>query len=268
MEIIHGRIMHIRFNHALAAGISLLAASFTHAQSVISTSTDIFTPSFRGEANTVYYGWSSNFDSDPVSESGEVFNSPNPPTPNSGTSVTTYPLQQTNADGTPVTSPDIISSTNNIYYGPGGGGTAYLKLTIDTSGVEASGFTTIIVQGVSLQNAQAPLFAVPSLSSIGDVAPTFVYGLNAADPTNQELQWWAKYELTGNEPFYDIIITLTSGGPSNPISINKLSVDTLWSSSGFASDTVQAVPEPSTYALLALGVAILSYAKLRRRQTA
>ncbi len=266
MRIVTTMQIHLRFT--LAAGAFLAAASFANAQNVISTSTDIFTPSFRGQANTVYYGWSSNFDSDPSSETGEIFNSPNPPTPNLGASTTTYPLQQTNVTGTPVTSPDIISSTNNIYFGPGGGGTAYLKLTIDTTGVVASGFTTVIIQGVSLQNAQAPSFAVPSLSSINGVAPTFVYGLNQADPTNQELQWWAKYELTGNQAFYDIIITLTSGGPANPISINKLSVDTLWSSTGFASDTAQAVPEPSTYAMMALGAAILGYASHRRRRVA
>lgn len=255
--------MTVRISSALCAAFVLGTAAI-QAQNIISTSTDIFVPSFRSGIHSVYYGWSSNFDSDASIESGEQFNAPNPPPPNLGSSPGTYPLIQTDASGSAVSAPDIISSTNNIYYGPGGGGTAYLTLTLYTDGTAGTGFTTIIIQGVSLQNSQAPNFAVPALSSINGVAPTFVFGLNSADPTNQELQWWAKYDITGNQASYDVRITLASGGPANPISINKLAVDTLWSESAFASDTAQAVPEPSVYALLGLGAGVALWRARRR----
>lgn len=255
--------MTVRTSLTLCAALSL-GFSTIQAQNIISTSTDIFAPSFRGGMHSVYYGWSSNFDSDAAVESGEQFNAPNPPAPNLGSSPGGDPLVQTDAAGLAVSDPDIISATNNIYYGPGGGGTAYLTLTLHTDGTAGTGFTTIIIQGVSLQNAQAPNFAIPALGAINGVMPAFVFGLNRADPTNQELQWWAKYDITGNQASYDVRITLASGGPANPISINKLAVDTLWSGSAFAPDTAQAVPEPSVYALLGLGAAAALWRARRR----
>ncbi len=159
------------------------------------------------------------------------------------------------------TTPDILSSSNNIYVGAN---SATLNLTVYTSGVNIGGFTTIIIQGISLPSGSfgsVSGYSVPSLGLINGVAPTF-YSAVTTSGSNSMQQWWAKYEIEGSAASYDLQISLVSPAHQNPISINGLTVDTSWSSTGYSADMV--VPEPSTYALIGLGLAAFAVATIRR----
>lgn len=251
----------------LSAAFSILAASCVacaHADTLYISESNgqLFAPGFRGQANTSYYGWSAGtFDSNPSVETGEVFNDPNGPAPSLGAlpgEAGAYPLTQVG------TTPDILSSSNNIYVGAN---SATLNLTVYTSGVNIGGYTTIIIQGISLPSGSfgsVSGYSTPSLGLINGVAPTF-YSAVTTSGSNSMQQWWAKYEIEGSAASYDLQISLVSPAHQNPISINGLTVDTSWSSTGYSADMV--VPEPSTYALIGLGVIAFVVVALRRRHS-
>ncbi len=248
-----------------SAALAILAASLvTHAQAeplyISQSNGELFAPGFRGQENTSYYGWSAGtFDSNPTVETGEVFNDPHGPAPSLGAlpgGAGAYPLTQAG------TTPDILSSSNNIYVGAA---SATLNLTVYTSGVNIGGYTTIIIQGISLPSGNfgsVSGYSLPSLGQINGVAPVF-YSAVTTSGANSMQQWWAKYEIAGSAASYDLQISLVSPAHQNPISINGLTVDTSWSSTGYSADVV--VPEPSTYTLLALGVAAVIVVALRRQ---
>jgi hypothetical protein len=210
------------------------------AQFIISDATDLFAPSFRDGTNadlnnTTWWGWSAGSFDQPVDN--ELIDAP-PPTLGVG-----------GLDGTlnQLGSSDILSSGNNIY-------TAFtttesLALEIPTNGTIGTGFTTIIVQ------AQTTFFGPNSgwngtpgvFGDIAGVAPAFVHATNAASLG----QLWAKYEITGNASSYTLNWALTQ----EHTSVAKLTVDTQWSSTGFASDSAAAIPEPSAWILISLGCA-------------
>jgi len=243
----------------LPALAAILAGSQASAAFVIAESTGLFSPSFRGEANTTSFGWSSgtwdgNADStppDPVIP--DVINGT--PSINPGSLAGTSFLTQSGSN-------DIVSGSNNIYSSVSGINAAGLQLTIPTSGVVgSSGFTTIIIQGVGLNGAA---FGGTSgldgfgFGAIDGILPEYIIGTNA----DIEGQWWTKWELPGNAASYTVNITGAQNGEGSVVSVTDLTIDTLYSGSGFAAD-LAVVPEPS--AVLLSFVAGLGLLVRRRR---
>jgi hypothetical protein len=220
------------------AAIAVLSASVARAES-INLATGPIAPSFRGAANTTYFGWTNGtWDGNPPANPGDPDVTPDviagtPPVNPGGLAG---PLLAQN------NSADIVSSSNNIYTSPAN---VDLTLTIPTVGTIGTGFTTIIVQG----NGLGGFGGITDLFTFGDiegVAPTYVHGANA---DNQEAQFWAKWEIPGNAASYSVNVAGSTFG-AGVVSISDMTVDALWSPSGYAPDAVAAVPEPASFALV------------------
>lgn len=211
--------------------VGALAANIASAQFVINSSSGLFDPSFRGAANTTWFGWGSGkFDG---LTNNELIDNP---APSFGTTTLGVSFTQSTAF-------DILSSGNNIY--TAGAPATDLLLTIPTSGTPGSGFTTLIIQG---KTAFGSFGIAPAFADIAGVSATFELGMNAGLPAPSG-QFWAKYEIAGNLSSYDLAITLAENSNT---SIAELEVDTFWSATGFSTD-VAVVPEPTALALLGLG---------------
>jgi len=232
----------------LLSTLLLACAVSANAQNDISTASGLFTPSFRDASNTdanntTYFGWGAgSFD-------GTVPNNlvDNPPV-TLGVGGQDGSLNQIGTD-------DIISSSLNIYTSTFTATT--LELGIPTAGTAGSGFTTIIVQGQTLFGG---FNGTPgTFGTLGGATPELVFGPNASPNPPGGAQFWVKYEITGNASSYTLDWTLPPR-----TSIAGLSVDTQWSSTGFASDTT-VVPEPSTALLTSLGAGMLVLLRRRRR---
>jgi hypothetical protein len=237
---------------AAAIGASAVAAN---AQFVIGNSTGLFTPSFRADgtgAGETFFGWSEGTWDGNVDTAA-----PNVDTLNPTPSVN--PNSLAGASLTQNVVADIVSGSNNLFTNTTAN--VDLNLTIPTNGTPGTGFTTIIIQGRGLGSAMGTLNHL-LFDPIGSVSPTFVVGQNALSPA--ATQWWAKYELVGNQSSYAVQV-LGGPGASNmfPISANELLVDTYWSASSFAPDTA-AVPEPAGAGLLFAAAGML--ARRTRRQ--
>jgi hypothetical protein len=155
------------------------------------------------------------------------------------------------------TAADVVSSSNNVYTGPAN---VDLTLTIPTVGTPGTGFTTIIVQG----NGLGGFGGITDLFTFGDiegVSPTYVRGVNA---DNQEAQFWAKWELPGNAASYSVNIAGSTFG-AGVLSMSDMTVDSLWSPSGYAPDAVAAVPEPTSLALVGAAFTVATVLVRRRR---
>lgn len=219
---------------------------------VIATATGPFTPSFRGAANTTYFGWNyGSWDGNVDAAAGEsaipdTLNGVPPINPG----LLAGPLLVQN------NSSDIVSGSNNVYTGPAN---LDLTLTVPTGGTPGSGYTTIIVQGNSL-GGFGGMLDTAAFGTIEGVAPTYVHGANVDDET----QFWAKWELPGNASSYSIPVSGSTFG-AGVASLSDLTVDTLWSPSGFAADTAAAVPEPASIALVGAALTFATALVRRRR---
>jgi hypothetical protein len=233
------------------AAIAVLSAGVARAES-INLATGPIAPSFRGAANTTYFGWTNGtWDGNTDAGAGEpaipdVING----TPSINPGSLAGPLLVQN------TATDVVSSSNNVYTGPA---SVNLTLTVPTIGTPGTGFTTIIVQG----NGLGGFGGITDLFTFGDiegVSPTYVHGVNA---DNQEAQFWAKWELPGNAASYSVNVGGSTFG-AGVLSISDMTVDALWSPSGYAPDAVAAVPEPTSFALV--GAALTAATALVRRR--
>jgi hypothetical protein len=225
-----------------------LAASAAHANN-ISTATGPFTPSFRGGANTTYFGW----------EAGTWDGNVDTPTPNFDTVNSTPSI---NPSVGPVLTnnlpaSDIVSGSNNLYPGP-----FNLTLAIPTAGTEGTGFTTIVIQGNSLPGFPGPVYLDTfKFGDIAGIAPTYI-----VQPNSQvETQWWAKWEIPGNQASYNVNISATATF-AGVASVTDMVVDTQWSAASYAADVAVATPEPASLGML--GVAATGLLTVRRRQAA
>jgi hypothetical protein len=208
--------------------VGALAANLASAQFVINTSSGLFDPSFRGAANTTWFGWGAGkFDG---LTNNELIDNPAP-----SFGATTLGVSFTQS-----TAFDILSSGNNIY--TSGAAVTDLLLAIPTSGTPGSGFTTLIIQG---KTAFGGYGVAPAFNDIAGVSASSAQGNNLLGAG----QFWAKYEIAGNLSTYNLAITLAENSNT---SIAELEVDTYWSATGFSTD-VTVVPEPSALALLGLG---------------
>jgi len=223
--------------------VGVMAANIASAQFVINESTRLFDPSFRGLANTTWFGWGSgSFDG---ASNNELIDNP----------ATTIGIATAGVSLTQSTAFDILSSGNNIYTSTAGA--TDLLLALPTSGTLGLGFTTIIVQG---KTAFGGFGIAPAFGTIAGVSSVFEIGNNATASG----QFWAKYEIAGNLSSYNLAITLAA---ESFTSIAELEVDTYWSATGFAAD-IAVVPEPSALALVGLGSFALFGLKRRSRKAA
>jgi hypothetical protein len=238
-------------------------------QWVIQSSAGLFTPSFRGAEDSAWFGWGAGqFFSDPALGGKRRLLNPAPTSGNVGLAdgVTFYQLNWTDT-----TAEVIGSSTNNIHKGGAGAGVKpplSLSLGAPTLGTNGQGFKTIIIQGISLTSgsfggAEAYLINQPIFGDINGVSPEFVMGINS----DNRAQFWVKYDLIGNQTLYDIPILLPTTQNQAPVSIAGLTVDSYWSETGFASDFA-VIPEPSTWLLIGVGIALVLFSQRRRVRNA
>lgn len=234
--------------------LALLLAGPADAAFVIGEATGLFTPSFRGEGATTHYGWGYGTWDGNVPPPGEPDITPD--VINGVPSIN--PGGLSGALLTQSGSADIVSGSDNIYTSVAGVNSAGLTLTIPTNGtVGASGFTTIIIQGMGMGGFGVALDAF-AFGSIAGVEPTFVYGLN--DASVPAGQWFAKWELPGNQESYTVSITGHDAGVG-VVSVTDMIVDTWFSETAFASD-MAVIPEPSALILSVAGIGLL----VRRRR--
>jgi hypothetical protein len=231
-----------------------LCAPAAQAAYVIYGGTGIYTPEFRGQANTTYFGWSSGtWDGNPPLGEGQPDVTPDilngTPSINPGNLSGTSFITQTGTS-------DIVSGSNNIYSSVGGINSQGLQVHVPTNGVVGSeGFTTIIIQGLSMSGAMfGGNFALDGFGfSINGTEAEYVHTVNSLGLG----QWFAKFELTGNQSIYDIDIFGVEGIPGGSVlSVTDLQVDTIYSPTGFAPDSA-VVPEPSGLLLSFVGAAML-----------
>jgi hypothetical protein len=244
----------------LPALAAILSGSSARAAYAIYEGSGIYSPSFRGESGTTYFGWSyGTWDGNPPPEVGQP--DPSPDILNGTPSINPAALSGTSFI-TQTGTADIVSGSNNIYSSIAGINSQGLQLYIPTDGTAGSeGFTTIIIQGLSMSGAMfgfgGPLDGF-GFGTINGVAAEYVITINDAGLG----QWWAKWELPGNQSSYTVDIVGAEGVPGGSIlSVTDLQVDTLYSTTGFASDAA-VVPEPSALLLSFAGAAML----LRRRR--
>jgi hypothetical protein len=202
------------------------AAVATAAPFDIATSTGLFTPSFRGAADSTWTGW-------------ELFGSSttliNDTTPDIGT----HPGSFITTNGE-----DHVSGSFNYY---SLFGTVAEDVTFTAPGPAAGGFTTVIVQAKTLPgfswNDEVNLIFGP----IDGVAPTQAL---LAESNSGFGQLFVKYEIPGTVTVPTF--SLSSSGADSHTSFDQFVVDAYWSADGFAIDSAIATPEPATTALLAL----------------
>ncbi|MEM1228429.1 MAG: PEP-CTERM sorting domain-containing protein [Planctomycetota bacterium] len=222
---------------ALAITISAQAAPF-----VIQNSSDLFTPSFRGDSSTTFVGWDTfddAFAKPPGLQTDDLIfdNTPDMIGSAAGTFATT------NGEDHRSSSANYYSSTGSVaeditFAVPGG----------------ASAFTTVIVQGKTLFGGFGALIG---FGDIDGTAPTdVVFGTNSVG----EAQFFAKYEILG------AITTNTfsiSSGPFSFVSLDQFTVDTQYSAVGFSADSAVAIPEPSSLAVIGM---VTGTCLIRRRR--
>jgi hypothetical protein len=214
---------------SIYCAVSARAATFD-----MSTATGLFAPSFRGSANTTYLGWDTFDDPNFTGFANDVVINDN--TPDVGTYSGSAALIIGN------TANDHISAGGNIYTGDT---TLDETITAPTNGAPGTGFTTLIIQGIT---AFGP-FGGPTpiaFSSINGVSPTVVIGNDAIGSA----QFWAKYEIPGNAATYSFTMTSVDTHES----IGLLTVDSVWSANGYSGD-IAVAPEPSSLILSLLSAA-------------
>lgn len=197
---------------------------------VISEAAGTFTPSFRAQPNSYYFGW------DRGTFDGSNLNALlDDPEITLGT-TSLDPLVSLTADPAAV-----ISSTGNIYKN---GAALNASLVVPVPAVAAGGFTTIIVQGGGVQSPYTN--SIPVFGVAGGDVPDVAVGSNADTSGHPDGrgQFWAKYEIVGSAANY--VVPITGALASSVPSIAELRVDVLWSADGFAPDSAVVAPEPTS----------------------
>lgn len=241
----------------LPALAAVLAGSSANAAFVIADASNLFTPSFRGEANSSYFGWAYG-----TWDGNEDAIAPDPPIADT---LNGTPSINPGSGGllTQAVAADIISGSNNVYSSVGQVNSLGLQLAIPTSGVVGStGYTTIIIQGFGLNGAMFEASALDGFGfgAINGIMPEYLIAGNAANKG----QWWAKWVLPGNEASYTVdIVGAQVGASPLVVSVTDMSVDTWFSEDSFAPD-LAIVPEPSALLLSFAGMGLA----LRRRRNA
>lgn len=259
----------------LAATIGLSLAQSEAAVFIISqnNTNSLFVPTFRDTAgnnanNTTWFGWGAG------DFAGLRYNEVHPESP----VATDYKLLQ-GADPTSGASSlagslsqandyNILASSDNIYPTSGklpAGVTTetvniHIPINVSLENV-GTGFTTIIIQGNTVSSpygSNPPNFL--ALDYDGDVQMSYVLGTNNSTGGIGKGQFWVKYDIIGSAEEFTVSFLAGLSG-----SIAGLTVDTIWSPTQIATDTaLAAVPEPSTYLLVGLGLVALVWQYRKR----
>lgn len=204
---------------SLAALLSLTPCVADATTFVMDQVTDVVAPSTRAAANTTYFGW----------EAFETVGPLDDNTPDIGTTASGVRFATANGE-------NHRSGSGNLYIGTSGN-TLYEKITAATNGtVGTTGTTTIIAQFVT---AFGDFPGAITMSQINGVLPRVVRGVNAAG----EGHVWAVWQLPGNAASYEFTIT----GPNavTAYSIDRLVVDTHWSTAPVAVDVMEPKSPPT-----------------------
>lgn len=204
---------------SLAAALLSLAPLSTQATTfVMDQVTDVVAPSTRSTANTTHFGWEL-FDAGPIDDS----------TPDIGTTTTGVKFKTANGE-------NHRSGSGNLYVGTPGN-SLYEQVTVATSGtVGTTGSTTIIAQFVTaFGDFPGPI----TMGQINGVIPQVVRGINAAG----EGHVWAVWQIPGNAASYDF--TITGPNSTTAYSIDRIVVDTHWSSAPVAVDVMEPKSPPT-----------------------
>ncbi|MEN3941081.1 Ig domain-containing protein [Prosthecobacter sp. SYSU 5D2] len=182
--------------------------------------TGIVAPSSRGTAGTTWFGW-------------DGF----------GTPGVTAPIDDSTPDiGNYAGTQARFRTTNSEIHQFAGGSNLYIlsgtlaeEITVPTSGVVGeAGFTTIFLQIASATSGMGGgSFAGEITATIDDVPPTMVVQGGAANTA----QYWAKWEIPGNEATYVIAISGPEGQAH--FSFDKVVVDTKFSPYGYVADSMK-----------------------------
>ncbi len=221
-------------NLALALTLST-AAMATAAPFDINTATGLFEPSFRGDADSTYVGWDTwNENLDGVIED-------------------TTPDVGTHSGSFITTNGEVHVSGSGNYYAAGGSMSE--EVTFTAPGVGPDGFTTVIVQGVTLFGGWSNDV---TFGPIDGVSPSLqVMRLDEGNAMGAG-QFFVKYEIPGPVVTPSFMVTAEPGHTSMGLFV----VDAAWSADGYAADTAVHTPEP-TSAVIAL--AAIAGVAMRRR---
>lgn len=230
----------MRFQYALFALMTSTGLT-SGATYDLATATDLFAPSFRGEANTTWVGW------DTFDDGGTLSEIINDTTPDLGADAGSFVT---------TSGEDHLSGSGNYY----AGGTPVAESVSFTTDAGTGGFTTVIVQAMTLFGGWGDAIA---FGPIDGIAPVQV--LQAG---NQRLNFgttggslFAKYEIVG--PITTPEFTLATSGFGGPTSFDQFTVETFWSPSGFAPDSAIATPEPASASVMLM--ALMGFAARSRR---
>lgn len=207
----------------------------------LATATGLFTPSFRGDTNTTWVGW------DTFDDGGTLSEVINDTTPDLGTGTGSFVT---------TTGEDHLSGSGNYY----SGGTPVAETVSFTTDAGVGGFTTVIVQAMTLFGGWGDAV---QFGEIDGVAPVLVL---QAD--NQRMNFgttggslFAKYEIAG--PITTPEFSISTPGFGGPTSFDQFVIDTVWSPTGYAADTAIATPEPAS--VTAVLVALVGLVARSRR---
>ena len=197
---------------ALLLGTAMFFSASESAAQVneIASATDLFTPSYRAGVGAQWIGW------DDFDDGGAMNLVVNDTTPDLGNSPGSFVCN----NGEP-----HVSSSLNIYTSDG---SLDETATFNTQGTPGAGFTTIIIQGVTLFG---PLGTTIDFSDVAGLQP--VENIQG-DNLSGSGQFWVKYEVPGNEASYTVTL---STGPFSFISMDRLVIDTFWSPTEYAVDS-------------------------------
>ncbi len=188
---------------------------------------DHVVPTTRGSLNTTHFGW-------------DTLEDPTPGTTlNDGTPDIASPMTPAGVKFESLHGNLNRASTGNYYSGsravevtegPNAGPAAVVneKVTVVTKGTSGgAGKTTIIAQliGTTFTNSW-------TFSDINGEAPEIIRGNNGASPARGQI--WVKWEIEGNEPSYEFIISSNPNPGTNQahMSFDKIEIDTWYDAGG------------------------------------
>jgi hypothetical protein len=214
--------------------------------------------------------WVRGVDPSSTYQEWDIFNSPaGPNPPNSpgvpaGSTVAAAPFNSNGVANVVETSGASFRTGGGNIYSPSA--IVDVDVTVPNFAAAAATWTTVILQtrtqGSSLDVGSVRLTSPAGTVSPADSALLFTQALGGPGGTLEDR--WFQFVLPGNAAAY----TLEFAGAETSVSLDKVSVDTVWTTAATALQDPNPVPEPAagTLAFIA-GSAIAGLAAIRRRRS-